>query len=185
MTENPDTDTLSEKEDIAEVETYYHYFTHQEVAELVAKALEDRAANFDRDVAAESLRGAADQGKMSALRWGAGQLRELARVIRHMEDGEIREGSGPDPVYTTDAVAVAIRQTFEKGYAEGYNQGFSDGKAFCEEHHMPELVHVSTPAPDTTASPPMSIPPVTTGGVIPPADVGTNRPDDFNAEEWA
>ena len=76
---------------VVEMEAYYHLFTHGELVELFALALEGKAAGWENDAASEDLKGNANAGKISMLKWGAVQLRQLASVFQQIPDGEIRE----------------------------------------------------------------------------------------------
>lgn len=72
----------------APVEAYYRKYGHAELMGVIADAIDGKAEGYRMEAAEESVKGAADQTKMTVLRWGADQLDELARLIRNMPDGE-------------------------------------------------------------------------------------------------
>lgn len=78
----------SEDDPFTASEPYYHIYSPEDIKSLVFAALNGKADAWETEAEIESLKGAANQGAMSSLRWGANQLREIAGLINHLPDGE-------------------------------------------------------------------------------------------------
>lgn len=83
-------------DELAEDIEYYYEYTHGDIIGLIAAALEGKAQMWEDAAHAESFKGAANQQAMQAYRWAAGQVRELAGVVRSLPEGEMRRDGVAD-----------------------------------------------------------------------------------------
>lgn len=81
--------------------TVEHTFTPEEIKDLAVELLLETNAAWDEEIAAENNKGAADRGKIAALRWGKERMVELAVLVANIPLSETR----PNP-YFVEALEV-------------------------------------------------------------------------------
>ena len=75
---------MPESNDEPKIVQVEYAFTMEQYRSIVLASLDAKADVWELEAQTESLRGAANQSMMGALRWGANQLREIGKALKEI-----------------------------------------------------------------------------------------------------